>query len=487
MGQAGRKQRRAPTPAPDTGVPESAGSPPVENRWEKPAGMGRVGWTVLASAILLINLPLLHRLLRPAPLATVALPYEDDFSSAATISAHYFSTGGFWRTQSGELFSPGVKNNPLWLKAKLPQNVVIDFDARASSPEGDIRVELFGNGVDHLSGYELIQGGWNNTVSAIVRLDENSRTMSQLMAEAQRVANSLGMPKGGLAETGIFKPETPVRVDTRSSVRPQKKYHWRIERRGSVLRWSIDGQPFLELDDPFPLTGSKHDRFGFSSNESDIFYDNLRIVPLESAIAAAPPLPPIAEPPARLPPGPFADNFERDSLGSDWLATEPSAAHIERGALTLQHAYNHPVWLTRPIPSDASVEFDCWSESPDGDIKVESWGDGASYHYGRPQEAYVSTGYVFIFGGWRNTTSVIARQTEHSQNRAARSDFKVEPGKRYHWRIARRGTRIDWYIDGQIFLSVEDPSPLTGPEHQFFAFSGFESKVYFDNLRIQPL
>ena len=99
----------------------------------------------------------------------------------------------------------------------------------------------------------------------------------------------------------------------------------------------------------------------------------------------------------------------------------------------------------------------------------------------------MSTGYVFIFGGWRNTTSVIARQTEHSQNRAARSDFKVEPGKRYHWRIARRGTRIDWYIDGQIFLSVEDPSPLTGPEHQFFAFSGFESKVYFDNLRIQPL
>ncbi|HEX4802624.1 MAG TPA: hypothetical protein VFV14_03875, partial [Myxococcaceae bacterium] len=201
MGQAGRKQRRASTPTADTAVPESAGSPPAENRWEKPSGMGRVGWTVLASAILLINLPLLHRLLRPAPPATVALPYEDDFSSAATIPAHYFSTGGYWRTHSGELFSPGVKNNPLWLKAKLPQNVVIDFDARSSSPEGDIRIEVFGNGVDHLSGYELIQGGWNNTVSAIVRLDENSRTMSQLLADAQRVANSQGMRSVGLAET----------------------------------------------------------------------------------------------------------------------------------------------------------------------------------------------------------------------------------------------------------------------------------------------
>src|SRR5262249_1268976 len=171
MGQAGRKQRK-PTPTADTAAPEPADSLPVDTRWEKPSGMGRLGWAVLASAILLVNLPLLHRLLRSAPAATVALPYEDDFSSPATVAAHYFSTGGFWRTHSGELFSPGVKNNPLWLKAKLPQNVVIDFDARSSSPEGDIRVEVFGNGVDHLSGYELIQGGWNNTTSAIVRLDE---------------------------------------------------------------------------------------------------------------------------------------------------------------------------------------------------------------------------------------------------------------------------------------------------------------------------
>lgn len=449
--------------------------------------MGRRGWAVLAVLILLVNLPLLHRLLRPAPAATVALPYSDDFSSPPTIAAHYFSTGGHWRVQGGELFSPGVKNNPLWLKAKLPQNVVIDFDARCASAEGDIRVEVFGNGVDHLSGYELIQGGWNNATSAIVRLDENSPTMAQLMAEAQRVAAREGRASAGLVETGVFRPDTPVRVDVHSSVRAQKKYHWRIERRGSLLRWSIDGQPFLELDDPFPLTGSKHDRFGFSSVDSDVFFDNLRIAVLESAAAPAPPLPAVGAAPERPPPGPFADNFERSALGSDWLATDPASVRIEAGSLVVQRAYNHPVWLTRPIPSDASIEFDCWSESPDGDIKVESWGDGASYHYGRPSEAYVSSGYVFIFGGWRNTTSVLAKHSEHGQSRAARADVKVEPGKRYHWAISRRGKQIQWQIDGQLFLSIEDPSPLDGPDHEFFAFSGFESKVHFDNFRIQPL
>lgn len=488
MGQPKRKEKRA-VEVESAGPPEGVDPTEPERAagWQKPPGMGRLGWAVLAGGLLLVNLPLLHRLLRAAPEATVKLPYEDDFSSPATVAAHYFSTGGQWRTAGGELFSPGVKKNALWLKAKLPQNVVIDFDARCPSAEGDIRVEVFGNGVDHLSGYELIQGGWSNTLSAIVRLDENARSLTQLQAEAQQVAARQGLRSAGLVETGLFKADTPLRVEVHSAVRPQKKYHWRIERRGSLLRWSIDGQPFLELDDPFPLTRSGHDRFGFSSAESDVFYDNLRIVALESATAAAPPLPIHVEPVPRMPPGPFADNFERQALGSEWLATDPAAASIEQGSLTLERAQNHPVWLTRPIPTNASIEFDCWSESPEGDLKVEVWGDGASYNPGRPTDAYLSSGYVFIFGGWRNTASVLAKQSEHTPGRASRTDVKVVPGKHYHWKITRQGNRITWYIDGQSFLSVDDPSPLTGPDHQFFAFSDFEAKVHFDNLRIEAL
>ncbi|HYR55417.1 MAG TPA: hypothetical protein VEM39_04815, partial [Myxococcaceae bacterium] len=202
-----------------TGPSEAAESPAQPDRpagWQKPPGMGRLGWAVLAGGLLLVNLPLLHRLLRGAPEATVKLPYEDDFSSPATVAAHYFSTGGQWRTVAGELFSPGVKKNALWLKVKLPPNVVIDFDARSASAEGDIRVEVFGNGVDHLSGYELVQGGWSNTLSAIVRLDENARSLTQLQAEAQQIAARQGLRSAGLAETGLFKADTPVRVEAHS-------------------------------------------------------------------------------------------------------------------------------------------------------------------------------------------------------------------------------------------------------------------------------
>ena len=59
-----------------------------------------------------------------------------------------------------------------------------------------------------------------------------------------------------------------------------KSTHWRIERRGSVISWYLDGQKYMEFDDPIPLAGSGHDRFGFSSWEAQLYFDNLSITPL---------------------------------------------------------------------------------------------------------------------------------------------------------------------------------------------------------------
>ena len=100
---------------------------------------------------------------------------------------------------------------------------------------------------------------------------------------------------------------------------------------------------------------------------------------------------------------------------------------------------------------------------------------------------YTATGYVFIFGGWRNTESVIARQTEHTPDRAVRDGRAVEPGKHYHFTITRRGATLDGMSTASPSCSLQDASPLEGPRNQYFGFSGWETKVHFDNLKIQPL
>lgn len=188
---------------------------------------------------------------------------------------------------------------------------------------------------------------------------------------------------------------------------------------------------------------------------------------------------------------PFADAFERDRIGDDWRETG-SGYVIRGGQLVASGAYNHPLWLRRPLPDDVTIELDVEARSPTGDIKVELYGDGASFDPDRG--GYVSSGYVLIFGGWRNSLSVICKHDEHDQGRKAqRTDRRVEPGRKYHFTITRtRGQgqqgegKIDWRIDGEPFLTWNDPQPLAGSGHRHFALNNWEAEVAFDNLNIRP-
>ena len=283
MAQAKRREEPVETSTPE---PVGASSAAVaEVPFEVPQPLSRNTMMVLAGLVVLFNLPLIHYyLLRGAPPATVSLPFSDSYEDPMTVSKNYFSTGGHYRTVGGQLLSPGVKNNPLWLKAKLPQNVAVDFDVKSQSQEGDIKCEIFGDGTDHASGYVLIHGGWNNSMSVIARLDEHGAPVAQLQQEANRIASDKKLGSAGLKETGVFTPTTRMRVEAAQGVHYPvqigKTYHWRIERRGSLLTWFIDGQKYMEFDDPFPLVGDKHDRFAFSSWEAELYFDNLKIAPL---------------------------------------------------------------------------------------------------------------------------------------------------------------------------------------------------------------
>ncbi|MCE9673435.1 hypothetical protein LY474_37070 [Myxococcus stipitatus] len=478
MGQARRKEKEKQPESPPEPSPGQEPVPP--QAWQKPQGLTRRGWAVLVGVILFIQFPLIHYvLLRGDREVTAKVPYSQDFDDASVVGRDFFSVGGYWRVMRGELLAPGVKNNPLWLQAPLPDDVAIEFDVRSEMPEGDIRVEVFGNGVDPASGYTLVQGGWNNSTSVLARLDINAPSLDVLKRRAARKAESGG--DGSLA--GVFADDTRVRVEARNTpVQPGRTYHWRIERRGTLLRWSIDGEPFLELDDPRPLKGAGHDRLGLSGFESQIFFDNLRVdtperLPARAARPAAP----------TPPPGPFADDFNRDTLGDAWNVTNPDAVKLVDGALVVELLHNRPVWLKKPLPRDATIEFDAWTDSPEGDIKVEAWGDGRSFYSGDLRLQYTATGYVFIFGGWRNSQSVIARQNEHTPDRSVRDGAAVVPGKRHHFKLTRRGDTLAWELDGQPFLTLKDPVPLEGARNQFFGFSGWKTRVHFDNLKIEPL
>ena len=191
----------------------------------------------------------------------------------------------------------------------------------------------------------------------------------------------------------------------------------------------------------------------------------------------------------------FVDRFDRAAPGADYRDTAGDGVYrIERGELVFAHAHNHPLWLARALPHDVRVEFDAASRSPDGDVKVELFGDGYR-HESEDAVAkdliYAASGYVLIFGGWRNARSVIVRQDEHAWEHdrgvPLRTSPRVVAGQTYHWTITRRGGHLDWQIDGRPFLAWDDPQPLAGPGQDHFAFDGWDTECVFDNLVITPL
>src|SRR5687768_13717185 len=120
MAQAKRKERMD-DPSVETAAADGVSSDEtVEGPWQKPEGLPPRGWAIIGAIVVVLNAPLIHYFLLRAPAeATVTLPFQDDYENPDTVAKNYFSTGGFYRTVNGELLSPGVKNNPLWLKAKL--------------------------------------------------------------------------------------------------------------------------------------------------------------------------------------------------------------------------------------------------------------------------------------------------------------------------------------------------------------------------------
>lgn len=170
------------------------------------------------------------------------LVFSDDFERE-TLGDDWTQRSGKWRIVEGALHVQGDRNEGAWLNRPLPERVRIEFDARSESADGDLKFEVFCTEPRHETGYIVILGGWNNTVSIIARRDEHGEDRKESDAQATR---------------GKVHRFVAVRTD-------------------DTLRWYVDGRFVLQYKDPDPVRGIF---FGFNNWASMAFYDNLAIYQL---------------------------------------------------------------------------------------------------------------------------------------------------------------------------------------------------------------
>ena len=171
------------------------------------------------------------------------------------LGSNYRPTAEAYSIVDGVLVAQRAYNHPLWLRKRLPKNVMIELDVTSHDRDGDMKVELFGDGEYHATdkgqytstGYVAVMGGWRNSKSILARGNEHGNTLAER---------------------------------TEPAVKKGTTYRWKLVRRGNTLEWSVDDQPFLKLTDESPLYGPGHFYFAFNNWQAETRFDNLKITPL---------------------------------------------------------------------------------------------------------------------------------------------------------------------------------------------------------------
>ncbi|MFN3197769.1 MAG: hypothetical protein ACE366_05060 [Bradymonadia bacterium] len=195
----------------------------------------------------------------PTPEPRGQLVFEDAFERGE-VGGDYLPAkadqgweAGTWIIENGRLKGQGIHNATLWLQKPLPEKVRIEVDVRAEGDKGDLKVEAFGDGRMHQSGYIFIYGGWSNKIITLAHNDEHS--------EDRKVDNRPCAQPGGKTQCVV----------------PGLDYHWTIERTDDTVRWYVDGA--LMLTYPYHPSGVP-EHFGFGNWESPTTFDNLKIYDL---------------------------------------------------------------------------------------------------------------------------------------------------------------------------------------------------------------
>ncbi|HVY49211.1 MAG TPA: hypothetical protein VHB21_25145 [Minicystis sp.] len=200
----------------------------------------------------------------PATRPAITAVFEDTFDRAE-LGPDWRTLSPVWHIERGRLCVRNAHNRGAWLARPIPVNARIEFDAYADAADGDVKVEVWGDGqsgatsssYSNATSYIAILGGWRNTKHVLARLDEHGKDRLEIDVDPN----------------SDDERARPVFVG--------QPYHFKIERAdGRSVSWSVNGLEYLALGDEEPLAGPGHDHVGFNDWEAPVCFDNLKITPL---------------------------------------------------------------------------------------------------------------------------------------------------------------------------------------------------------------
>ena len=134
----------------------------------------------------------------------------------------------------------------------------------------------------------------------------------------------------------------------------------------------------------------------------------------------------------------------------------------------------------QPLPGDVRIEFECRQESAYltdmacfmSAVKSDNW------------KEVPSSGYVFKYGGYSNSTNVLERADQKLWSESA---SPLQRGKTYKIRAERIGSRLRMTVNGEEVFSVVDTDPLSGSDRTAIGLSGSMTDTRYACVKIYCL
>lgn len=216
----------------------------------------------------------------------------------------------------------------------------------------------------------------------------------------------------------------------------------RLRKEGQTLVATVDGVPALNYRDPQPLTGLN---VGWYATGAAVKRDSINVYSDQV----------------------LTDTFRRATTdwrteGGEWVVRNRWQCD-PRWSFFSGSNFAGPalLWHKREFDGDLTVEFAAG---------IQMRRDRGTYtDYGRDIDLTlcadgknVTSGYSFVFAGWRNTKCAIVREGKVvSEAPAPRLDDSIHR-KWFLIRVEKRGNQLRYFVDDQLICRYEDPEPLPG-------------------------
>lgn len=165
----------------------------------------------------------------------------------------------------------------------------------------------------------------------------------------------------------------------------------------------------------------------------------------------------------------FSDDFDQGELEQNWLVKSGNWV-IEDGKLK-SIGRSGLIWLMVEMPDDIAVQVEVQGAY---DLNLAIAGNGSD-----------STGYLFDFGGWSNTKTVLVGE---GQIVMENTELRItDPNKTYFLKMERRNNIVTCFIDGRLIFTYNKATLEASEGDDKIAFRNWGSPITFDNLKVTDL